>query len=66
MSRITDLEIYSELICLGKEVQEESFRAKMIEERLHFGGFGSHDTAIVSYFIHKHFEEKDDLDITLI
>lgn len=57
-SRTIDIQIYKELMCLAKEVQDEKMRACMVKDSLAFGGWNTHDISIKSMIIHKYFEHE--------
>ena len=65
LASMEDLMLYNELICLGKEVQEERFRSEAIYTRLNLGEWGGHDIARISKDIHCHLEKENNLDFTL-
>lgn len=56
-SRTIDIQIYKELMCLEKEVQDERMRAKMAKDSLAFGGWSGHDISVKSKWIHEYFEK---------
>ncbi|MCL2776052.1 MAG: hypothetical protein FWD71_22320 [Oscillospiraceae bacterium] len=56
LSRCIDIQIYQELICMAKEVQDEIMRACMAKNSLAFGGWSAHDISMKSMIIHKYFE----------
>ena len=58
MARKIDIQIYQELICLEKEVQDEMMRARMAKESLAFAGWNPHDTSVKSKWIHEYFEHE--------
>jgi hypothetical protein len=55
-ARGVDIQIYNELICLQKEVQDEIMRARMARDSLDFGGWNPHDISVKSKWIHEYFE----------
>ena len=57
-SRTVDIQIYNELICLQKEVQDEKMRARMAHDSLEFAGWNPHDISVKSMLIHKYFEHE--------
>jgi len=57
-ARLIDIQIYQELICLTKQVQDEVMRAKMVKDSLAFGGWNPHDISVKSMIIHKYFEHE--------
>lgn len=66
-SRAIDIQIYKELMCLEKEVQDEKMRARMAKDSLAFGGWNGHDISVKSKWIHEYFEHehKDGEDINI-
>lgn len=55
-ARTIDIQLYKELMCLEKEVQDERMRAKMAKDSLSFGGWNPHDISVKSKWIHEYFE----------
>lgn len=60
-----DTAVYKKLLHILSDVQEEIFRVKEIYKRLEAGQWAAHDLMTVSAEIHKHFESKSDMDMTL-
>lgn len=58
-SRNIDLCLYEELLCLGKEVQNEAMRVKMVEGRITLANYNGHDIGILSMVLHSYFEAYD-------
>lgn len=58
--RAEDIEIYSCLCCLSKEVKNEKIRAEWLYMGLEDAGWSGHDIRVVSKWLHDYFECKYD------
>jgi len=56
MAADEDMCVYSELIGILNDVEEEIMRLNILKKRLAIGEYGGHDIARVSKDLHKHFE----------
>lgn len=55
-----DMELYQELCCIIKEVQNEVMRVKMTYARLDMGGWTGQDIGVCSKWIHDYFDKEYD------
>lgn len=67
LSRTIDIQIYKELMCQTKEVQDERMRARMAKDSFAFVSWNPHDISVKSMMIHKYFEHehKDGSEINI-